>query len=532
MEKTSKSNSITINIASTQYELIKKVALTEFGWILNSDESDENWDICWQDFAVSPKEFANMALGQKINHFPGMYTLARKNNLAQNLNLMQKYFPDEYNFFPETWVVPRDLFDLKNRAKFSILIVKPEASCQGKGIILVTKLEELPERCVVQKYITSPFLIEKLKFDLRLYVLLTGCDPLRIFLHQEGLVRFATEEYVQSRKNLDNQFMHLTNYAINKNNPKFQFGPNASSQGHKRSFSWLLLYLNQNGHDVNTLLEEIRDLVIKTVISGSPRIAHLYRSCHPDDPTNSMCFEILGFDVILDSDLKPWLLEVNHSPSFTTDAEVDCVVKKAVIVDALNLININPQNRNKMNENLKNRVKDRNLLNIKEYKKWKEYQESKWKFQRDLFEQQQTGGFVKIFPNYNQKYKKLLEIANQIWCKFSVSKQNLEEEEPIKVSTKKRLNFPKTKKKLEIWRKKKACSSVNITTVKKEPVIFRALPAPVRIKSKVDAKYKKMLNSTGNFLIPKILNYHGMQAPEENKSFMKWKLIKQNLIEM
>ena len=148
-------------------------------------------------------------------------------------------------------------------------------------------------------------LIEKLKFDLRLYVLLTGCDPLRIFLHQEGLVRFATEEYVQSRKNLDNQFMHLTNYAINKNNPKFQFGPNASSQGHKRSFSWLLLYLNQNGHDVNTLLEEIRDLVIKTVISGSPRIAHLYRSCHPDDPTNSMCFEILGFDVILDSDLKP-----------------------------------------------------------------------------------------------------------------------------------------------------------------------------------------------------------------------------------
>lgn len=43
-----------------------------------------------------------MALGQKINHFPGMYTLARKNNLAQNLNLMQKYFPDEYNFFPET----------------------------------------------------------------------------------------------------------------------------------------------------------------------------------------------------------------------------------------------------------------------------------------------------------------------------------------------------------------------------------------------------------------------------------------------
>jgi len=54
-----------------------------------------------------------------------------------------------------------------------------------------------------------------------------------------------------------------------------------------------------------------------------------------------MCFEILGIDVILDSDLKPWLLEVNHTPSFGTDTPFDYEVKSGVIRDSILLMNIN-----------------------------------------------------------------------------------------------------------------------------------------------------------------------------------------------
>ena len=49
-----------------------------------------------------------------------------------------------------------------------------------------------------------------------------GVNPLRVFLFKEGLVRLATEPYVRpTEDNIDNLFMHLTNYAINKNNDNF-----------------------------------------------------------------------------------------------------------------------------------------------------------------------------------------------------------------------------------------------------------------------------------------------------------------------
>ena len=54
-----------------------------------------------------------------------------------------------------------------------------------------------------------------------------------------------------------------------------------------------------------------------------------------------MCFEILGMDVIIDHKLKPWLLEVNHTPSFTTDSKIDEFVKFNLINDTINLLNFN-----------------------------------------------------------------------------------------------------------------------------------------------------------------------------------------------
>ena len=60
-----------------------------------------------------------------------------------------------------------------------------------------------------------------------------------------------------------------------------------------------------------------------------------------------MCFEILGFDIFLDQKLRPWILEVNHTPSFTTDTPLDLKIKKGVITDSLHLLNLSVRRRNK-----------------------------------------------------------------------------------------------------------------------------------------------------------------------------------------
>lgn len=77
--------------------------------------------------------------------------------------------------------------------------------------------------CVVQEYIDKPLLIDKMKFDLRLYVLVLGIDPLRIFLFKDGLARLATTPYAKpTDENMHDMQMHLTNYAINKSAVGFQ----------------------------------------------------------------------------------------------------------------------------------------------------------------------------------------------------------------------------------------------------------------------------------------------------------------------
>ena len=93
----------------------------------------------------------------------------------------------------------------------------------------------------------KPYLIDGLKFDMRIYVFVYGVDPLRLFVFREGLARFATQEYTCPMKgNMDNLFMHLTNYAINRNAENFEAnegGNEDTDTGHKRTVSSVLKYI-------------------------------------------------------------------------------------------------------------------------------------------------------------------------------------------------------------------------------------------------------------------------------------------------
>ncbi|KAL5487314.1 hypothetical protein EMCRGX_G019902 [Ephydatia muelleri] len=267
---------------------------------------------------------------------------------------------EEFNFLPRTWVLPADygslafyMRDCKRKQIRKTLIVKPHNGARGRGIRLIHSLDNglHKEPVIVQEYIDEPLLIDTFKCDLRVYVLVTSCDPLSILVYRDGLVRLSTQAYhPPSEENLGKQFMHLTNYSINKFSMSYDHD-DRPDKGSKRTISYLNGWLRQNGYNVTELWSKIHDLIVKTLIVAHPSLSHTYRACRPSTvsgTTTSQCFEILGFDILLDRTLKPWLLEVNRSPSFSTDTKLDWDIKFAVIKDALQLLNIRPTDKHQV----------------------------------------------------------------------------------------------------------------------------------------------------------------------------------------
>jgi tubulin polyglutamylase TTLL6/13 len=202
----------------------------------------------------------------------------------------------------------------------------------------------LEEHVVVQLYLNKPLCMDKMKFDLRLYVLILGINPLRIYLSKEGLARLSTKQYDEvNETNLTDMQMHLTNYSINKHSNNFE--PNRAaildSTGHKRSLKYTLRYMRKIVKaDDEKLMREIKDIIVKTCISGQPALKTAFNNCQLDDFENSMCFHILGFDIMLDRNCKPYLLEVNYSPSLATDSPLDEKVKGDLIKDTVRLLGL------------------------------------------------------------------------------------------------------------------------------------------------------------------------------------------------
>ncbi|KAG2461314.1 TTLL7 polyglutamylase, partial [Polypterus senegalus] len=240
---------------------------------------------------------------------------------------MIKIQPQEYSFIPKTWIFPAEytqfqnyVKELRKKRKQKTFIVKPANGAMGHGISLIRNCEKLPlqDHFIVQEYLEKPFLMEGYKFDLRIYILVTSCDPLRIFLYNDGLVRMGTEKYhPPNESNL--LCMHLTNYSVNKHNENFGRDETAD-RGSKRSIRWFTEFLRTNDYDVSKFWGDISELVVKTLIVAEPHVLHAYRMCRPGQPpgSESVCFEVLGFDIILDRKLKPWLLEQLCSMPETT----------------------------------------------------------------------------------------------------------------------------------------------------------------------------------------------------------------------
>ena len=139
-----------------------------------------------------------------MNHFPRSFEITRKDCLYKRLSRMQVLHGQRhFAFVPKTYILPNEsslLAEDLQREKHRMWIAKPAASSQGKGIYFITHGCETKtaHRYIASHYVDSPLLINGYKFDLRIYVAITSINPLRIYMYEEGLVRFATVKYTRN----------------------------------------------------------------------------------------------------------------------------------------------------------------------------------------------------------------------------------------------------------------------------------------------------------------------------------------------
>ena len=360
-----KKKGLLANVAGTRYDAVRE-CLEKCGFITVKDERDDpNCLLYWSDLAVPNERISEMKPYQRINHFPGMVEICRKDCLAKNMSKMQKLFPDEFDFTPRTWNMPQESNAFLSQAKESAkkkkrtrtYIAKPSNGAMGNGIRLFRNLEKAPleENYIIQEYLDKPMLIEGFKFDMRVYVLVTSCDPLKVFLFKDGLVRISTKGYAPpTDANIEDLFMHLTNYSVNKNSATYEKDED-EYKGSKRNFDFLNDWLKAGNFDVQKIWREIADVIVKTLLVAEPHLIHQYRMCRPgvSPLADSTCFELLGFDIFLDRKGKPWLIEINRSPSFGTNEKIDQNIKTALLTQSFKLLRIRASDKKRSLTNQK-----------------------------------------------------------------------------------------------------------------------------------------------------------------------------------
>eukprot|EP00729_Bicosta_minor_P012028 gene12028-7345_t len=258
--------------------------MTEKGWERTQDDLEitpHNWDIFWAEvgWVSSSPAAAYGHDGARVCHFPNHYELTRKDCGVTNMKRLKKRLEKEHG---------------KEK-------VKGELGCD---------------------FYPPTFILPS--FDLRIYVLVTSYRPLRAWLYREGFARFSGSLFSMDKKDIANNFIHLTNVAIQKTADGYDKG-----KGCKWLFSRVKAYLaSRFGDDaVRGCLQAINTVITRSLES----VQHVMIN-------DSHCFELYGYDILLDDALKPWLIEVNASPSVSADTKDDYTLKKGLLEDTFGIV--------------------------------------------------------------------------------------------------------------------------------------------------------------------------------------------------
>ena len=256
-----------------------------------------------------------------VNHFPNAnFLFTSKTALVATVRDLPSFpLPRTYDLSD-----PADLVRFMQGAEPGLWIVKPQCQNQGRGIHMVRDVEALKQQVresgkndiIVQEYIHPPLLVEHRKFDFRMYMLIARCKPLRAYLYEDYYARLSLNQYDVEDGNL---LTHLTNASQQKKHPNYAALKETSIKAK---------------NEVGLSEEQLRNVEDQVVTA----LTNLLQTCASRLVTKFGFFELFGVDVMLDAEMRVYILEVNANPALFVDTKAQADVIPPLIHESLELV--------------------------------------------------------------------------------------------------------------------------------------------------------------------------------------------------
>ena len=297
-------------------------------------------------------------------------------NINMHYNKLKELFPKDFNYIPETYFIPEQIdliqkkFDKYEFTSNNAWIIKQKEKEEKNDIndninskSIGDEKKEYPKiiksfnkeiqkekskgNFVINKYISDPLLINNKKFTLRAFVLVTGFSPLKIYFYRDGYLIFSQNEYYLNDTNLADSCVHISSEknelkCIKKNKNK----KNSTKTYEKSLFEenctiWNFLnferYCKKNDIDYQHIMEQAKDIIIKTFISLNDEIISKYKTSNDRN-----MFQLFTFDFIIENNLQLYLIDLDKNPKFNSKHLVPIYIYDHIFSDILNIVGAVP----------------------------------------------------------------------------------------------------------------------------------------------------------------------------------------------
>eukprot|EP00762_Andalucia_godoyi_P008267 ANDGO_02950.mRNA.1 Tubulin polyglutamylase ttll-4 len=277
---------------------------------------------------------------QMVNHFPNAeLTIGSKDGLWEIIGA------GAYEFVPDTWNLEHGAVELPPRASEhgrlgQYYVSKKSNQNRGVGIQVLYvpsrgyRFPKEPNR-ILQTYVANPLLLpDGRKFDIRIFALVTSLDPLVAFLSTDFYTRHAAHPYelfsneqiarIESSDEPYVVFADIYSQLTNK-----QVSKQVSTDTLQWPSEQLIAWIGREKYD-EVVRPQLKEIARKTLQAWSDKWGsrdHRMRS-----------FELLGFDILLDDNLKAWLIEVNIAPGQHLNSPVVKIHHPRMIKDMFSVV--------------------------------------------------------------------------------------------------------------------------------------------------------------------------------------------------